>query len=231
MKQRIILAFVAAMLCVNMTVPALAATGYATGTVEKNDYNPVKAETQITEEKIETAVETAIEKGITTANVKVRNVKTVETETLSKVAEAAQEENKQAAVHFDQIKGNKVTVRITVDPAVAGKLEGNLNVYGSIEKKDIAKADRVFDKYFSNKTEVVYLGQSGSYGMNVKIAAKVDLTDMNIANLRFYVYNAATNTYSKLTTGYYVDANGYLHFTTPVGGSIIISNGPLTAKS
>lgn len=230
MKQRIIAALMAAMLCVNMSVPALAATGYATGTVDKTDYNPVKAETQLTEKKIEDAVEKAVEANTTTATVKVRNVKTVEIETLKKVSEEAKEENKTATVYFDQIKDNKVTVRVTVNPAAVAKLEGELNVYGSIEEKDTAKASRVFNKYFENEIEVVYLGQSGSYGMNVKVAAKVDLSGMNTSALRFYVYNSKTNTYSRLTTGYYIDANGYLHFTTPVGGSVIISNGPLTKK-
>ena len=37
--------------------------------------------------------------------------------------------------------------------------------------------------------------------------------------------------FSALTApNYYIDANGYLHFDTPVGGDVIISDQPLTAK-
>lgn len=230
MKQRIISALVAAMLCVSMSVPAFAATGYATGTVDKTDYNPVSAETQITDAKIESAVESAVKAENTTVTVKVYNVKTVEIETLKKVAEEAKEESKKSTVHFDQLKGKKVTARITVDPAIAANLKGELNVYASVEKKDTQKTFNLFNKYFTNKIAVVHLGQSGAYGMNVKVAAKVDLSGMDTSALKLYVYNAATNTYSKLTSSYFIDANGYLHFTTPVGGSVIISNGALVKK-
>lgn len=233
MKQRIMAAIVAAMLCVSMSVPAFAATGYASGTVEDTSYTPAvstEAETQMTEAKIEAAVDAAVKAETATAVVKVKNVKTVETKTLKKVAEEAKEENKKASVHFDQTKGNKVTTRVTVDPAAAANLKGELNVYASVEKKDTQKASNVFNKYFTNKTAVVHLGQSGAYGMNVKVAAKVDLSGMDTSALKLYVYNAATNTYSRLTSGYAIDANGYLHFITPVGGSVIISNGALKAK-
>ena len=44
-------------------------------------------------------------------------------------------------------------------------------------------------------------------------------------------YDKATNTYSQITNpGAYVDDNGYLHFSTALGGGIIISEGALVTK-
>ncbi len=74
----------------------------------------------------------------------------------------------------------------------------------------------------------VALGQQGSFGMPVEIAAKLDPT-LSTDNLVFYSYDSATNTYRQIEAPKYrIDANGYVHFTTSQGGSIIISDGPLS---
>ena len=49
------------------------------------------------------------------------------------------------------------------------------------------------------KRQAVNLGQKGSYGMDVRIAVKVDLSKLNTENLNFFAYDRESNTYVKLT--------------------------------
>jgi hypothetical protein len=49
-------------------------------------------------------------------------------------------------------------------------------------------------------------------------------------NLKFYSYNAETNSYVQIQTQYWVDTNGYVHFNTELANDIIISDGELTKK-
>ena len=87
---------------------------------------------------------------------------------------------------------------------------------------------RLFSRYFSNNIRVVAQAYRGDWGQTVRIAAKVDLTGMDVNNLYFYSYNSATNSYKRIAApNSRIDRNGYLHFDTTVGGDIIISSGPL----
>ena len=61
--------------------------------------------------------------------------------------------------------------------------------------------------------------------MDVRITVKVDLSKLNTENLNFFAYDKESNTYVKLTEPkYQIDANGYLHFDTSVGGDVIITD-------
>ena len=68
--------------------------------------------------------------------------------------------------------------------------------------------------------------------MNIDAAVKVDLTGMNTKNLLFYSYNSKTNRYTPITNAdAYMDENGFLHFTTNMGGDLVITDKPLTPRS
>jgi mRNA-degrading endonuclease HigB of HigAB toxin-antitoxin module len=78
---------------------------------------------------------------------------------------------------------------------------------------------------------VLHLDQTADWGQPVDLAAKVDLTDMDTENLCFYSYDKAGNSYRLIEkSNYWIDAKGYVHFTTEFAGDIIISEGPLTEK-
>ena len=105
-----------------------------------------------------------------------------------------------------------------LDPAKAANLKGEINLSVNTDAESTKVATDTFKKYFNNEIAAVNLGQKGSYGMDVRIAVKVDLSKLN-------------NTYVKLTEPkYQIDANGYLHFDTSVGGDVIITDQALTAK-
>ena len=62
-------------------------------------------------------------------------------------------------------------------------------------------------------------------------AVKVDLKNFNKNNLKFYSYNAATNTYKEIVNANpTIDAKGLVHFNTTVGNYIIITDAPIASK-
>jgi hypothetical protein len=108
--------------------------------------------------------------------------------------------------------------KITNDTLLSGSVKGNA--------VDGIKAS--FEKWFTNKVRVVSFEQQGAWGQPARIAAKVDLTGMEITKLHFYSYDKKVNIYrSVLKPEYLIDVNGYLHFTTEYAGDIIISEGAL----
>ena len=223
-------------LCVSLSVPTFAATGYASGTVNRNDYTPstttttttttnktqtsttnsTKAETQLSTSAVSKNIADAVKSGSTTATVKVKNAKTIDAATIKNVAAEAAKAGVNSKIHADQVVGGKVVARMYLDPANA---------------ESTKVATDTFKKYFNNEIAAVNLGQKGSYGMDVRIAVKVDLSKLNTENLNFFAYDKESNTYVKLTEPkYQIDANGYLHFDTSVGGDVIITDQALTAK-
>ena len=76
----------------------------------------------------------------------------------------------------------------------------------------------------------VSLGQQGSFGQTVTIAAKFNTT-LNAQNLAFYVYDRTANTFRRIQSpNYRIDSNGYVHFDTAMGGEIVISDGALSRR-
>ena len=236
-------------LCVALSVPSFAATGYASDTIDRDDYRPStttssssdrtqtststteKAESQLTTSKVSSSISSAVRSGNSTATVEVRNAKTIDADTLKEVAAQAEQSGVAATIHADQVEGNRVIARLYIDPAQAANLTGTIDLSASVDEESTKVATDVFNKFFENEIAAIHLGQNGSYGMNIGVAVKVDLSNLDVENLQFFVYNRETNTYVTLTApNYYSDANGYLHFDTPVGGDVIISDQPLTAK-
>ncbi|MCI9363830.1 MAG: hypothetical protein HFG17_06175, partial [Oscillospiraceae bacterium] len=88
-----------------------------------------------------------------------------------------------------------------------------------------------FNRYYSNRLDVVALAQKGSFGIPASVAARLALPNAKAADLHFYSFNAATNTYQEITqTDAFFDVNGYLHFNTELGDYIIISVDTLKRK-
>ena len=128
----------------------------------------------------------------------------------------------------DQREKGKIVFRMTLDPSQASKNVKSIQTGAKLEDQ---KAQEKFEKYFSNEMRFIQLNQKGSYGMTVKIAAKMDLSGMDTEKLCFYSYDKAGNTYRLIANPqYYVDRNGYLHFAVTKGGTVIISEKPLERR-
>jgi hypothetical protein len=137
-------------------------------------------------------------------------------------------------IHFDTtLPGqNVVDVRVYINPSqvAAGS---SINVSGSTTNTTAQAIGNTFERFFTNNIAVISLGQQGAFGSDVRVAARADLSGMaDTDRLYFYSYDAATNTYTRIFNPQHrIDANGYLHFTTPLGGSIIVTDSPLNSRN
>ena len=126
----------------------------------------------------------------------------------------------------DTMDGNAVQVRVYVNNPTA--ITTDLLVSGYVTGAQAQATTTLFEKYFSNKVRTIHLDQTGAWGQTVELAARVDLAGMDVTKLMIYSYDKATNTYRRIENpAYWVDKNGYLHFTTPYAGDIVISEGAL----
>jgi len=128
----------------------------------------------------------------------------------------------------DVRKDFAVTARYVFDPSTAGR---TISLLASADNPSAINTAARFRRWFTNKLAIVSTGQSDGYGIPVDIAVKVDLAGLDTENLYFYSYDSKTNTYRRVEKpAYWIDKNGYLHFTTELAGDIIISEGVLERK-
>ncbi|HHV75586.1 MAG TPA: hypothetical protein GXX41_13310 [Thermoanaerobacterium sp.] len=130
----------------------------------------------------------------------------------------------------DTMDSNAVQVRVYIKNPTA--ITSDLLVSGHVKGSEAEGVKALFEKYFNNKVRTIHLDQAGAWGQSVEIAARVDLTGMDVTKLYLYSYDKGSNTYRRIEKpAYWVDKNGYLHFTTQFAGDIIISEGALNLKN
>jgi hypothetical protein len=170
------------------------------------------------------AAQAAQASGAASATARLQNPSDISLATLqSMVRRAGMPLNIQA----DSMNGNAVDVRINLDPSKAAT---DLDLSASTTNSFARRNNELFSKYFRNNVMTISLGQQGSFGQSVRIAAKID-PKLNTKNLVFYAYNKTTNSYTLIAEpSYWVDPNGYVHFTTTLAGNIVISDGALKSK-
>ena len=132
-------------------------------------------------------------------------------------------------VDFDTLDAGAVQERISVPNP--GLMKGEVMLSGYVKGNIVDNRKAFFEKWFKNKVQVIHFDQAEPWGQPVEIAAKLDLTGMDTSSLYFYSYDSKANTYQRIKKpAYWIDKNGYLHFTTEMAGAIIISKGPLDRK-
>ncbi|MFV0400648.1 MAG: beta strand repeat-containing protein [Oscillospiraceae bacterium] len=153
-------------------------------------------------------------------------------DTLRAMSTAATKAGGSVMYYADTVRAdNSIEGRMYINPSKAAGVQGVIQtgVYTSASK--VSAVTKMFNKYFSNKIVVIHLDQAGSFGMEVEIAAKVDLKDLNTKSLQFYSYSLTSNSYVAIQNPkYFIDSSGYLHFNTTVGGEIIVTDQPLQRK-
>lgn len=170
------------------------------------------------------AAEKAAAAGSATAQVSVRNAKSVSADALRAIAQAAQKSGVRGQLLADQVVNGKIASRLYIDPAKAANLNGDIRLGVTVGNP---KVERAFSKLTSEKVAVVSFEQKNNFGMDIEVAAKADLDGMDVKSLKFYSYDAAANRYYQVFPEFFVDANGYLHFTTGVGNHMVITNASL----
>lgn len=224
----------AAALCLTLNLSVFAATGYGSETYETVDsYIPIFSPPTVAAVKraADTAIQEAVRAGADTAVVSFRNIPSLDAESIRIIAEKAEKEGVQPEIRVDAVRGNTVKSRWYINPEQAADLTGELNFEVETEESAVASTQATFNKYFSNRLVVVSLGQRGSFGMTMKLAVKPDLSGMDTGKLSFYAYDKLANMYVKIAApAHYVDGNGYLHFSTSLGGDIVITESPIARR-
>ena len=186
----------------------------------------------VTEAQITAAVAAAIGQGTGGAvRPTLNNVSTVAAAALrSAFTQAAAAGVTGTVIQLDTRQGNVVLSRVYVDFATAARLSGTVDLSAYVSGRTVTNAVNTFETFFDNTVIAVTLGQPGAFGAYINMAARVDLSGLNTDTLTFFVYDRDTNTFSRITPEFRIDSAGYLHFSTPLGGDIIISDKPLTRK-
>ncbi len=165
--------------------------------------------------------------GSNNAQIAMRNISVVSASILQALASDAQKSGMTAYLSVDTMKNGVVDVRVQIPVSAASRLGRDINM-ASI---DNAAVKSHFNRYYSNRLDVVALAQEGSFGVPASVAARLALPNTNAADLHFYSFNPATNSYEEIPqTDAFFDVNGYLHFNTQLGNYIIVSAGTLKRK-
>jgi hypothetical protein len=183
------------------------------------------------------AVRDAVKAGANFAKVRLKNPSTINRAALQAIAAASSSLPGGAIILADSYTPDSkaVDVRITLDvnEAIESLQSGaikTLNLAASTQSPAAKQAKTIFESWFSNDLQTVHFDRQGAWGQPVKVAVKFD-SALDPANLFFYAYDKATNTYTRLQSpDAWVDAHGYVHFTTEIAGDIIISEGALARK-
>jgi hypothetical protein len=235
MRIRKILAVLLALaIAASFSVTAFASSGYGSGGGGggggASSYTPPSADNPVP--ATATQVAAAAAASTSAAGVAVVRLSTVSTVSASAIQDALTRAagTGAARLQVDALDGRTVVSRVYIDQAAAAALTGTVNLAVFTRSDAVNRANGTFKRYFDNNIASIGLGQQGAFGANIRMAVKVDLSQLNTASLVFYAYDAATGKYAPLQTTYSVDANGYLHFSTPVGGTIVISDKPLARR-
>lgn len=162
--------------------------------------------------------------GKTRSYVRFVNPAAISKAALDAIQKVSTQKGVQLSVYVDTIVNNVIVSRMYIDPA-AYTLSTDLKT-SIITNVPTVKGH--FNKYFKNKLQVVGFTQQGSLGTNIAAAVKLDFSGMDTSKLILYSYDVVQNRYSILSDQtYFIDVNGYLHFTTSEGNYIIISEGQL----
>jgi hypothetical protein len=198
---------------------------------------PTPVTTQQAAKSAQEAVKAAVAEGADSANIKLKNSSEIGRAALQAIAGAANSLPGGAAVLADSLApdSSAVEVRIKLDviEAIEDLKSGVikvLNLAASTTNSDAKQVQTIFDTFFGNDKQAVHFEMEGIWGQPVQIAVKLN-PEMDSNTLYFYTYDKKTNRYTRLPRpNYWVDRNGYVHFTTEIADDIIISEGELDKK-
>lgn len=169
-----------------------------------------------------------------TATIQFKNTAEISPSTIQALADASEKAGKELVIHADTLSSNGSAVqgRLYIEPTKLGGITENINLGVFVEGKEAQAVTDTFIKYFDNTVSTVHLTQKGNFGgATVKVAAKVDVSKMDTASLRFYSYDNTSGKYTEIkNTNYFIDNNGYVHFFTSLAGDIVITDKPLSKK-
>ena len=186
------------------------------------------ASTNITPADAQRLVEQAVQAVSpgTVACIRITNPGIISYATFQELTGAAR--GREIAINADSLAltSNEVDVRVRLNPTLATT---GLNLSASTTSPHAVAVRNLFEQYFDRQVWVVSFGQQGEFCMRVQVAAAIELPDhININDLYFYSYNSARNTFRPMEPrGLWIDANGFFHFSTDMGGDVVITTVPI----
>ena len=139
--------------------------------------------------------------------------------------EVAKESNK--TILADTTENKKVVSRVYIpaDKEISSSLSVKPDNYGA------RKAEGLFERFFDNNIKSIKFGEDINPKVNLRVAVKLDLSDIDTDNLYFYAYRSSTNSYYKIKApSYKIDDHSYLYFNMPMERTVVISDKPLKSK-
>jgi len=183
---------------------------------------PVRTETNTSassntdKEKVNQAIKNA-EKD----TVKLKDISYVSADALKSMAKSG------LTLHADTTKKNSVETRLYIDPS---QYKGNNDIKLGAAVGD-EKVEKLFAKYYSNNIKTIKLEQKTSFGIQIKAAVKINLNGLDNNSLMLYSYDSESNKVKLIKNpDYRIDKNGFLHFTTDLAGTIILTDKALVKK-
>lgn len=199
------------------------------------------AATKAATKAVEDAIEAAANAGAKSVNASVtfKDVKSMTPDIFKSINASVAKASKgsdiavKTTVQIDTTVNGKLTARMYIDPLVAAGLKAPIKTTVDVSPtgKDNKKVAAIADKHFDNNAAVVSFAQDGAFGMSIPVAVKVDTSKLDTKTLMFYSYDAKTNSFNVIPApAHFIDTAGYVHFATTVGGSIVITDRPMTKK-
>lgn len=164
------------------------------------------------------------------------NVTTIERDILVELFAIAEEMDIEAVVKVstkvENADGEFVIVgRVSITADCIELLPENVDLSKRLFGPEIEEVYRAVNAQFTNNIAVVEFGHDGEFGLDLKVAVLLDLSSLNTESLRFYAFCAETRTMVHIPTEYEIDEFGFIHFRTPVGGNVVITDRPMNARN
>ncbi|MDL2234297.1 Ig-like domain-containing protein [Ruminococcaceae bacterium OttesenSCG-928-L11] len=209
-----------------VTVPAAAVAGLATdGEEDASSTAALSGGERLHAATLRADVERALQTAANSpAKVTYQGKSKVSAAALRAADYAAREANGTVELRFDTLFAQGgIQGRLTVNPALYGDSEGDIRLGVTTQSAYINTLRQTLQASGYGDAAIVHCEQSGSYGMMVEIAAKVDESKPDTGSLTLWAYDPATGGMTPVEAALRVDANSYVHFATDVGGVYILA--------
>ncbi|MCL2034451.1 MAG: hypothetical protein FWG94_06935 [Oscillospiraceae bacterium] len=158
------------------------------------------------------------------ANVTVKNATSISPDTLRRLASLSRSTGTPVTVRADTtLPGGGIEARLYINPADFAGRETDLNLTVRTTGARVEALKAQLQGQFGRNAAVIRFDQTGSFGATIKVAVRVDLGNLDTDNLKFYSVSS-DGTVREIQTTYRIDSNGFLHFSTPRGGTIVVTN-------
>lgn len=177
---------------------------------------------ELTESEAVSMIREQVSQGNKNATITIQNKTIIKSDTWRSIMLELLKKDAKLTLIVDNVEDNAIKSRLYIDTKKAFSADRDIWL-------QVTLGDPIFTQLVKALTgvnvKVIQFQHTDIFKMDIQAAVKMDLSDMDTANLYFYKFDEVKKTFTLLeNTHYYVDKNGYLHFTTNTGGTIIVSD-------